>query len=184
VDAVTESSDELHLLVNNAGVTWGASFDEFPEQGWDKVLGVNVKAPFLLTQACRPLLLAGARPGHPTRVINVGSIDGLTVPLFDNFSYSAAKAALHHLTRHLASALAPDILVNAIAPGPFPTKMMEKPLETIEDGLVKASPVGRIGQSQDMAGAALFLASPASSFVTGAVIPVDGGLSTTAGIRL
>ena len=110
--------------VNNAGATWGAPFDEFPPQAWDKVLSLNVKSPFVLAQLARPLLEAAATPAAPSRIINIGSIDGLLAPGTPNFSYSAAKAAIHHLTRHMAAELAPTILVNAIAPGPFPSKMM------------------------------------------------------------
>ncbi|MFG2731575.1 SDR family oxidoreductase [Streptomyces canus] len=184
IGEVASQTSELHILVNNAGTTWGASFDEFPDKGWDRVLGTNVKAPFNLTRAARPLLEAASTPGDPARVINIGSIDGMIVPGFGNFSYSASKAAIHHLTRHMAAELSPSILVNAIAPGPFPSKMMEGPLKELGDQLVEASPVGRIGRTEDIAAAAVYLSSHATTYMTGAVIPLDGGLSTTLGIDL
>ncbi|HEX7321865.1 MAG TPA: SDR family oxidoreductase [Mycobacterium sp.] len=182
IDAVAAREDRLHILVNNAGATWGAPFDEFPAAAFDKVLNLNVKAPFLLTQLARPLLEAAAAEDNPARVINIGSIDGLAVPVMSNFSYSASKAAIHHLTRHLAAELAPKILVNAIAPGPFPSKMLAPVMDTLGDQLAAASPVKRIGRKEDVAAAAVYLASPATNFMTGAVIPLDGGLSTTAAI--
>ncbi|MGH3564316.1 MAG: SDR family oxidoreductase [Mycobacterium sp.] len=184
IDTVAAHADRLDILVNNAGATWGAPFDEFPAAAFDKVLTLNVKAPFVLTQLARPLLEAAAVEDNPARVINIGSIDGLTVPGLGNFSYSASKAAVHHLTRHLAAELAPKILVNAIAPGPFPSKMMAATLEAVGDQIAAASPVKRIGRTEDIAAAAVYLASPATNFMTGAVIPLDGGLSTTVGVRL
>jgi NAD(P)-dependent dehydrogenase (short-subunit alcohol dehydrogenase family) len=146
------------------------------------VLTLNVKAPFMLTQLARPLLDAAAAEGDPARVINIGSIDGLTVPRLGNYSYSASKAAVHHLTRHLAAELAPSILVNAIAPGPFPSKMMAATLDAVGDQIAAATPVKRIGRTEDVAAAAVYLASRATNFMTGAVIPLDGGLSTTVGV--
>lgn len=181
IDHVAQRESALHILVNNAGATWGAPFDEFPAAAFDKVLTLNVKAPFLLTQLARPLLEAAATGDDPARVINIGSIDGITVPRLPSYSYSASKAGLHQLTRHLAHALAPSILVNAIAPGPFPSKMMAATLEAVGDRLAAAVPVKRIGRTEDMAAAAVFLASRGANFITGAVLPVDGGLSTTAG---
>jgi NAD(P)-dependent dehydrogenase (short-subunit alcohol dehydrogenase family) len=184
IDAVEDREDRLGILVNNAGATWGAAFDEFPPSAFDKVLTLNVKAPFLLTQLARPLLDAAAVEDNPARVINIGSIDGLTVPRLGNYSYSASKAAVHHLTRHLAMELAPTILVNAIAPGPFPSKMMAATLEAVGDQIAAATPVKRIGRTEDVAAAAVYLASPAANFVTGAVIPIDGGLSTTVALQV
>ncbi len=184
IEAVAARESALHVLVNNAGASWGAPFDEFPDAAWDKVLDANVKAPFTLTRLARPLLEQAAAEGDPARVINIGSIDGLVVPGVGNYSYSASKAAVHHLTRHMAAELAPSILVNAIAPGPFPSKMMAKTLEEVGDELRAASPLGRIGEPADIAATAVFLSSRASNFVTGAVIPLDGGLATTVGIRL
>lgn len=181
IDAVAAKESALHVLVNNAGATWGAPLDEFPDFAWDKVLAVNVKAPFTLARLARPMLEAASAEGDPARIINIGSIDGLVVPGFENYSYSSAKAAVHHLTRHLAKNLAPSILVNAIAPGPFPTKMLAAALEERGDEIRESTAVGRIGTPEDIIGAAVYLSSRASTFVTGAVIPVDGGLSTTAG---
>lgn len=170
----------LHILVNNAGATWGAPLEEFPASGWDKVLDLNLKAPFYLSRACLPLLTAVGTAEDPARIINVGSIDGLRVPQLPTYSYSSSKAAVHHLTRVLAKELGPrHVTVNAIAPGPFPSKMMASTLAEFGDHIAAASPLGRIGRADDMAGAAVFLSSRAGSYVTGAVLPVDGGISTT-----
>ncbi len=172
----------LHILVNNAGANWGAPLEEYPDAAWDKVLALNVKAVFHLTRALLPLLEQGARPGDPARVINIGSIDGLMVPVLDTYAYSASKAAVHHLTRALAQRLAARrITVNAIAPGPFESKMMAETLERFRDAIIASCPLGRIGEPEDMAGAAIFLASRAGAYLTGAVIPVDGGISTRCG---
>ncbi len=184
IEAVAAREDALHILVNNAGAVWGEPFDTFPVAAFNKVLTLNVKAPFMLTQLARPLLDAAAHDDDPARVINIGSIDGILVPRTPTYSYSASKAALHHLTRHLAYALAPKILVNAIAPGPFRSKMMAATLEAVGHRLAAATPVGRIGRPEDVAAAAVYLASRATNFVTGAVIPLDGGLSTTAGMHI
>jgi NAD(P)-dependent dehydrogenase (short-subunit alcohol dehydrogenase family) len=178
-EQIAEQTSELHILVNNAGATWGATFDEFPVSGWDKVLHLNLRAPFVLTQQLRHLLDASSVEGDPARVINIGSIDGIGVPDFDNYSYAAAKAGLHHLTKHMASSLAPKILVNAIAPGPFPTKMMELPLAEHGDEIRAKNPLHRIGMPSDAAALAIFLSAAGSSFITGATIPLDGGMSTT-----
>jgi NAD(P)-dependent dehydrogenase (short-subunit alcohol dehydrogenase family) len=180
MDAVAERETGLHVLVNNAGATWGESLERFSDRGWDKILAVNLKAPFHLARFALPLLRGAATDDDPARIINIGSIDGLLVPIFDNYSYGASKAGLHQLTRHLARTLSPDVLVNAIAPGPFETKMMEGPLREQGERIRKLSPLGRIGRPSDIAGAAVFLASRASSFITGAVFPVDGGITTTA----
>ncbi len=179
--AVTEREDSLHILVNNAGAAWGAPIDEFPEVGFDKVLDVNVKAPFLLTQRFLPQLRAAASAEDPARVIMTGSIDGIRVPNGDNFSYSASKAGIHMLARHMAHFMNDDnITVNCIAPGPFDSKMMSYLLDDpkIRAGIEATVPMRRIGRPEDMAGAVLFLASRAGSYLTGAVIPVDGGVST------
>lgn len=170
----------LHILVNNAGATWGAPLMEFPAAAWDKVLDLNLKAPFYLSRACLPLLTAAGSAQDPARIINIGSIDGLRVPQLPTYSYSSSKAAVHHLTRVLAKELGPrHVTVNAIAPGPFPSKMMAATLAERGDAIAAAAPLGRIGRDDDMAGAAVFLASRAGSYVTGAVLPVDGGISTT-----
>ena len=167
----------LDILVNNAGATWGAPLEEFDEAAWERVLALNVKGVFFLTRYVLPLLRAAGTPEDPARVINVGSIDGLRVPALETYSYSASKAAVHQLTRHLAKRLAPEITVNAIAPGPFPSKMMRTTLEAFGDQIAAAAPMKRIGRAPDMAGAAIYLASPAASYGTGAVLPVDGGIA-------
>ncbi|WP_334141595.1 SDR family oxidoreductase [Rhabdothermincola sp.] len=171
----------LDILVNNAGANWGAPLAEFPDSAWDRVLDLNVKGVFHLTQALVPSLAAAGSPADPARVINIGSIDGLRVPEFETYSYSASKAAVHHLTRVLAKRLARDhITVNAIAPGPFESKMMAATLDAFGDVIRAQCPLGRIGEPDDMAGTAIFLSSRAGSYLTGAVIPVDGGIATTA----
>jgi NAD(P)-dependent dehydrogenase (short-subunit alcohol dehydrogenase family) len=178
-EALAAREPALHVLVNNAGANWGAPLAEYPESGWDKVMALNVKAVFDLTRFLLPQLQKAAAPGDPARVINVGSIDGLHVPLLETYAYSASKAAVHHLTRVLARKLAPTITVNAIAPGPFESKMMAETLRRFGDGIRASCPMGRIGEPEDMAGIALYLASRAGAYVTGAVIPVDGGIATT-----
>ncbi|MGY1619158.1 SDR family oxidoreductase [Geodermatophilus sp. SYSU D00691] len=177
---VGRHEDELHILVNNAGATWGAPLMEFPASGWDKVLDLNLKSPFFLTRAFLPLLQEGGTDDDPARVVNVGSIDGLHVPPMHTYSYSASKAALHHLTRVLAKELGPRrITVNAVAPGPFESKMMAATLEAFGDEIAARSPLGRIGRPDDMAGVVVYLTSRAGAYVTGTVIPVDGGIATT-----
>lgn len=169
----------VHVLVNNAGATWGAPLEEFPESAWDKVLALNLKAPFFLTRAMLPLLEASASAEDTASVVNVGSIDGLRVTPMPTYSYSASKAGVHQLTRVLAAELGPrHIRVNAIAPGPFESKMMAATLAEHGDEIAQSSVLGRIGQPDDMAGVAVFLASRASAYVTGAVLPVDGGIAT------
>jgi NAD(P)-dependent dehydrogenase (short-subunit alcohol dehydrogenase family) len=168
----------LDILVNNAGATWGAPLEEFDEAAWERVLGLNVKGVFFTTKYLLPLLRAAGTVEDPARIINIGSIDGLRTPTLETYSYSASKAAVHMLTRHLAKQLAPTITVNAIAPGPFPSKMMRSTLEAFGDQIAAAAPMKRIGRASDMAGAAIYLSSPASSYVTGTVLPVDGGIAT------
>ncbi len=172
--------ERLDVLVNNAGATWGAPLADYDDAAFDRVLDLNVKGVFHLTRFLRGRLEAAGTPDAPARVINIGSIDGLRVPAMSTFAYSASKAAVHHLTRHLASELAPMITVNAIAPGPFESKMMRATLDAFGDEIAAAAPMRRIGRPDDMAGAAIFLASPAASYVTGAVLPVDGGIATLA----
>ncbi len=171
----------LQILVNNAGATWGAPLETFPESAWDKVLNLNLKAPFFLTRAVLPLLEQRASQDDPARVINIGSIEGCACPHASTYSYSASKAAVHQMTRVLARELGPrHITVNAVAPGPFESKMMAWTLAQMGDAIAAASPLGRIGRPDDMAGVAVFLASRAGAYVTGAIIPVDGGIATTA----
>ncbi|WP_253859673.1 SDR family oxidoreductase [Prauserella alba] len=179
-ERVRRLSPRIDVLVNNAGATWGAPLDEFPESAFDKVFDVNVKAVFALTQHLLPELRAASRDGDPARVINIGSVDGITVSASDNFSYGASKAAVHMLTRKLAAATAAEgITVNAIAPGPFPSKMMAYALDDPElrAEVLDRIPLGRPGSPEDAAGTAIFLASRAGAYLTGAVIPVDGGLT-------
>jgi NAD(P)-dependent dehydrogenase (short-subunit alcohol dehydrogenase family) len=171
---------ELDILVNNAGAGWGAPLEEFPAGGWDKVSHTNVEGLFHLTVALLPALRAAADGADPARVINIGSIDGLRTPALENYSYSASKAAVHMLTRHLAKRLASDqITVNAIAPGPFESKMTVFMFDTPENRelVERAVPLGRIGRPDDVAGLTLFLSSRAGSYLTGAVIPLDGGIT-------
>ena len=173
----------LHILVNNAGVSWGAPLDEFPENGWDKVMDTNVKGVFFLTQRLLPLLEAAATADDPARVINIGSVDGIKTPVFDNFSYGPSKAAVHALTRQLAAHLTKrNIIVNAIAPGPFPTWMLSTGVGTGGDvegtdwSLVgRGNPRGRVGTPEDIAGLAIFLSSRAGAYTVGEVITCDGG---------
>ncbi len=182
---VAAAGPKLDVLVNNAGAAWGGPIEDYPEAGWDKVMDLNVKAVFMLTKHLLPQLQAAASAERSARVINTGSVDGLVVPGAPNFAYSASKAAVHHLTRVLAKTLADrHILVNAIAPGPFESKMMQFMLENFQEQIEKGVAVGRIGRPLDMAAAAVYLASAASEYVTGAVLPVDGGLSTTVGAGL
>ena len=188
VAALSERETGLDILVNNAGATWGAPLEEFPELGWDKVMDTNVKAIFFLTQRLLPLLRKSATPENPARVINIGSIDGIKTPMFDNFSYSPSKAAVHHLTRVLAAHLIKDhIIVNAIAPGPFPTWMLSTGVgfggKTEGDGvnwelIGQGNPSGRVGTMEDIAGLAIFLSSRAGAYVVGQTIPCDGGMVT------
>jgi len=179
-DALGARESALNILVNNAGANWGAPMEEYPDVAWDKVLALNVKAIFHMTRLLAPALERAARPGDPARVINIGSIDGLQAPLLETYAYSSSKAGLIHLTRVLARRLAGEnINVNAIAPGPFESKMMAETLRVFGDAIKQSCPRGRIGEPEDMAGTAIFLASRASAYITGALIPVDGGIATT-----
>jgi 2-deoxy-D-gluconate 3-dehydrogenase len=173
---------KLDILVNNAGVSWGAPLEEFPEVGWDKVMDTNVKGVFFLTQKLLPLLEAAANVEDPSRVINIGSIDGLQTPAFETFSYGPSKAAIHHLTRVLAAHLTKrHILCNAIAPGPFPTWMLSTGVggggDTDIDwsAVAKGNPSGRVGTPEDIAGLSIFLSSRAGAYTVGEVISCDGG---------
>jgi NAD(P)-dependent dehydrogenase (short-subunit alcohol dehydrogenase family) len=176
--ALAEREPMLHILVNNAGNTWGAPFEEFDDAAWDRVLALNVKGVFHTTKFMTPLLRVASEPEDPARVINIGSIDGIVVSVLETYSYSASKAAVHQLTRNLAKRLAPSITVNAIAPGPFESKMMAATLDAFGEQIAANAPLKRIGRPDDMAGAAIFLASRAGAYLTGALIPVDGGMST------
>ncbi len=178
-----EREEKLDILVNNAGAAWGAPLGEFPEAGWDKVMDTNVKGLFFLTQKLLPQLRKAAAEGPPARVINIGSVDGLKSAAFDTFSYGASKAAVHHLSRFLAAHLTKErILVNVIAPGPFPTWMLSTGVgfrgetEGVDwDRVGRGNPSGRVGTPQDIAGLAIFLASRAGEYVVGQTIACDGG---------
>jgi NAD(P)-dependent dehydrogenase (short-subunit alcohol dehydrogenase family) len=179
-DEIAKRETKLDILVNNAGANWGAPLAEYPDSAWDKVLALNVKSIFHLTRFLVPLLEKASKPGDPARVINIGSIDGMRVPALENYSYSASKAAVHMLTRHLAKRLASEhITVNAIAPGPFESKMMAWALENPEarEAIEAEVPLGRIGRPDDVAGLTLLLCSRAGSYMTGTVIPLDGGIT-------
>ncbi len=176
VSQIKDREDNLNILVNNAGAAWGASFDDFPENGWDKVMDTNVKSVFFLTQKLVDILESSASASDPSRIINIGSIDGLGIPRAETYSYPASKAAVHQLTRVLANRLANrNININAIAPGPFQSNMMAHTLEEYGEEIKSSVPRGRIGIPEDMAGTSIFLCSKASSYITGTIIPVDGG---------
>ncbi len=174
--ALAEREDRLDILVNNAGAAWGEPFDSFPESGWDKVMDLNVKSPFFLTQALHGLLKAGASAERPAKVINITSIDGQRVNPWETYSYQASKAALIHLTRRMAARLVQDqIVVSSLAPGAFPSEM-NRVARDHADGVAKRIPAGRIGHDEDMAGAAIYLASRAGDYVVGETLTVDGGV--------
>ena len=178
---VLSHTDSLDILVNNAGATWGEPLETFPAAAWDRVLDLNVKSPFWMVQELLPALRKAGTQDDPARIINIGSIDGIHVSPMTTYSYSTSKAAIHQLTRVLAKELGPQhITVNAVAPGPFPSKMMAATLEAFGEAIAASAPMRRIGRDDDMAGIAIFLASRAGSYLNGAVIPVDGGIATTA----
>lgn len=176
--AFREHEDHLDVLVNNAGAAWAAPFDEFPEDGWDKAMDLNVKAPFFLTQAAKGLLLAGhARGGHLAKVVNIASIDGLSLNPLETYSYHASKAGIAHLTKRMAVRLAPEgIVVSAIAPGAFASNMNKEARDHGEE-ISAEIPSGRIGRPEDMAAAAVYLASSAGDYVVGSTLTVDGGVN-------
>ena len=176
VSQIRERERKVDILVNNAGAAWGAAFEEYPDEGYDKVMNINVKAIFTLTRDLMPLLLKDASQENPSRVINVGSIDGLRVSTTDNFAYGASKAAVHFLTKNLAVRFGPKgLTVNAIAPGPFESQMMDYMLKNFKERIESENPLGRIGNPYDMAGLAIYLASNASKYLTGQIIALDGG---------
>ena len=182
--AMADRSGRLDILVNNAGAAWRAPLEEFPEAGWDKVMDTNVKGPFFLIQKLLPLLRAAATAEDPARVINIGSIDGLRTPRFENFSYGPSKAAMHHMTKVLAAHLTGEhVVLNAIAPGPFPTWMLSTGVgfggatEGVDwEAVGRSNPSGRVGAPEDVAGLAIFLASRAGAYVVGQTIALDGGV--------
>ena len=177
---LADAEPKLDILVNNAGAAWGAPYAEFPESGWDKVADLNMKTPFFLTQALTPMLKAAATD-HLAKVIHIASIDGITVNPWDTYSYAASKAGLIHLTKRMATELAPQrIVVSAIAPGPFASSMNKDARDHGEE-VAQRVPLGRIGQPEDMAGAAIFLASRAGDYVVGGTLVVDGGVAWARG---
>ena len=179
ITTLAQQNRPLHILINNAGASWGASYETYPESAFDKLFALNVSAAFFLTRDLTSLLQQSANMTDPARVINIGSMDGLHVPQLiktGTFAYSASKAAVHHLTRTLAVELGPKhITVNAIAPGFFESKMTAEVLKQHGDAIVDTCPLGRIGQPEEMAGIAIYLASRAGAYTNGAVIQVDGG---------
>lgn len=178
VDALRAREQALHVLINNAGKSWGAPFGAYPDSAWSQLMALNVQAPFALAQRLLPLLEAAASAADPARIINIGSVAGLANDRLNAFAYASSKAAVHRLTQHLAQELAPRrILVNAIAPGMFPSKMsaaiMADPAWRARE--LADIPLGRFGEAADIAGLAIYLSAPASAFMTGNVIPLDGG---------
>lgn len=181
LEEFSKRESSLNVLVNNAGAIWSAPLEDYPEAGWDKVFDLNVKACFFLIQKLLPLLKLAGRAEDPARIINVGSVNALRIPAHETYAYVASKAALHHLTRHLAGQIASRfITANVIAPGLFPSKMLAADIQRRGlAALVSPVPLKRLSGPADLAGAAIYLASKAGSFLTGVILPVDGGLATT-----
>ena len=174
--ALSEREPKLDILVNNAGAAWGQPFEEFPEKGWDKVMDLNLKSPFFLTQALHELLKAGAASGSPAKVINITSIDGQRLNPWETYSYHASKSGLIYLTKRMAARLVKDnIIVTSIAPGAFASDM-NKAARDHGDEIGKSIPLGRIGTDEDLAGTAIYLASRAGDYVVGDTITIDGGI--------
>ncbi|CAO3653507.1 unnamed protein product [Cunninghamella echinulata] len=182
VEELSKFEDHLDVLVNNSGANWAAPIDQYPSQAFDKVVNLNLNRVFTLTQACLPLLRAKATHENPSRVINIGSINGLQPPShMETYAYSSSKAAVHHLTKHLAGRLGKEnILVNGIAPGAFMSKMMAETLRKNGDRIIQGIPVGRIGSPEDIAGTCIYLSSRAGAYTTGAIVTVDGGSNVSA----
>jgi 2-deoxy-D-gluconate 3-dehydrogenase len=179
-DQLLAREDRLDILVNNAGAAWGADFDQFPESGWDKVLDLNLKSPFFLTQALHETLKSAASADRPAKVINIASIDGIKLNPMETYSYHASKAGLIYLTRRMAARLVRDgIVMSCIAPGPFASQMNRAARDQAEE-VGRRVPLGRIGTDEDMAAAAIYLASRAGDYVVGDTIAVDGGVALAA----
>ena len=170
--------DGIDYLINNAGAAWGANYDDFPESGWDKVIDLNLKTPFFLTQKLTPLLEKKGTSEDPSRVVNIASIDGLHVPLMETYSYTASKSGIIHLTKHLAKTLVSrNIIVNAIAPGPFDSHMLGKAVNFDYSFIAESVPRKRIGSPEDIAGLCMYLCSRAGAYTIGETITCDGGLA-------
>ena len=170
--------DGIDYLINNAGAAWGANYDDFPESGWDKVIDLNLKTPFFLTQKLTPLLEKKGTSEDPSRVVNIASIDGLHVPLMETYSYTASKSGIIHLTKHLAKTLVSrNIIVNAIAPGPFDSHMLGKAVNFDYSFIAESVPRKRIGSPEDIAGLCIYLCSRAGAYTIGETITCDGGLA-------
>ena len=170
--------DGIDYLINNAGAAWGANYDDFPESGWDKVIDLNLKTPFFLTQKLTPLLEKNGTSEDPSRVVNIASIDGLHVPLMETYSYTASKSGIIHLTKHLAKTLVSrNIIVNAIAPGPFDSHMLGKAVNFDYSFIAESVPRKRIGSPEDIAGLCIYLCSRAGAYTIGETITCDGGLA-------
>jgi len=180
VEEITKRENRIDILINNAGNNWGEALETFPEHAWDKVMSLNVKSIFFLTRYMIPLLEAGAnKSGTNSRVINIGSIDGIKISGLETYAYSSSKAAVHHLTRVLTSKLASyKINVNAIAPGAFESKMMAETLNKYREAIESSAPLGRIGNPCDIVGVCIYLSSKASEWVTGSILVVDGGVTS------
>ncbi|CAO3586452.1 unnamed protein product [Absidia cylindrospora] len=176
IEELSKAEDHLDVLVNNAGANWNESIDTYPANAFQKVVNLNLNRVFTLSQQCLPLLRAKATSDHPSSVINIGSINGLQPPGMETYAYASSKAAVHHLTRHLAARLGSEnILVNAIAPGSFPSKMMAETLRKNGDKIIANIPLHRVGTPEDIAGTCIYLSSRAGQYTTGTVIQVDGG---------
>jgi NAD(P)-dependent dehydrogenase (short-subunit alcohol dehydrogenase family) len=182
VTFMQSKEEHIDFLINNAGASWGEPYAEYSEKGWDKVMDLNVKSIFYLTQKLTPMLSLKASAEDPSRVINIGSVDGLNVPVIEAYAYGTSKAAVHHLTRIMAKRLVGEnILVNAIAPGPYESMMLGAAVNHDYSHIESRNPRKRIGSPEDMAGLVIFLCSRAGAYTVGAIIPSDGGLVGTAG---
>ena len=182
IEDVAKEFGKLNILINNAGAVWGEPLHKFSEDGWDKVMDLNVKSIFFMIQKFLDLLKKNTTSDNPARIINIGSIDGINTPYYENYSYSIAKSAVHKLTSVLAAKLIKDnIICNAIAPGPFPSKMLGSAVEHDYSVISKKNPSGRVGMPEDIAGLAIFLASRAGQYTVGETITCDGGLVASAG---
>eukprot|EP01133_Synstelium_polycarpum_P003953 gene3953-4578_t len=176
-EEISKLETHLDILVNNSGCVWAEELESFSDAGWDKVMNLNVKSVFHMTVACLPLMRVLATNADPSRVINIGSIDGIRVPILETYSYSASKSAVHQLTRTLANKLAPEnIVVNAIAAGPFYSKMTKVTFDRFSDVITGGVALGRMGDNQDLEGISIFLGSKSSKWITGAIIPLEGGV--------